>query len=224
MANEIKKSEFKQRQEYLTQMKDALMEKVGTAQAVILLGKTPKGEIRKRLMNPKKPKSEYNPEFSYLEHAFVEETLNFAFMLNWNVEVISKERIGEEAFVEILLTATFKDGSVIKKSGFGGAMHIANNPNTSWGDVFKSAYSDAIKNAATKLGIGLDLYRHEEKAVEKAVVIQEEQKARPVIKDSTDPALPSQIETLKGMGVSEEEAKKMNKQEASDKIRELANR
>ncbi len=223
MANEIKKSSFKERQEYLTQMKDALMEKIGTAQAVILLGKTPKGEIRKRLMNPKLPASPKNPEFSYLEHAFVEETLNFAFMLNWSVECISKERIGEEAFVEVLLTVTFKDSSIVKKTGFGGAKNIINNPNQSWGDVFKSAYSDAIKNAATKLGIGLDLYRHEEKAVERAVVIQEEQKVKPIIKDSTDPALPSQIETLKGMGVSEEEARKMNKQEASDKIRELAN-
>ncbi len=186
--------------EKLEKLKNDLLEKVGTAQAIVLLGKTPKSEIRKRLMNPKNPKGANNPEFSYVEHAYVEQVLNYAFMLHWDSKCISKERIGEEAFVEILLTVTFKDGTQVSKTGFGGARHF-NNPNTSWGDVFKSAYSDAIKNAATKLGVALDLYRSEDAEVEKMPENNGSSKGQTPQAPTNfdDKATPTQVKTIQGI-------------------------
>jgi len=183
--------------EKLLKLKNDLFDKVGTAQAIVLLGKTPKGEIRSRLMNPKNPEGDNNPRFFYVEHAYVEQVLNYAFMLQWSVKCISKERIGEEVFVEILLSVTFKDKSVVEKTGFGGAKHL-NNPNTSWGDVFKSAYSDAIKNAATKLGVALDLYRHEEVEQEKLPETSNGKTAEPPT-NFDDKATPTQIKTIQGI-------------------------
>lgn len=164
---------FKSREEYKKELKQKLMKKMGEAQAVLLLQKTPNSEVRKRLMNPSKAKGPYNPEFSYLEHAYVEETLNFAFQMDWDAVITKSERIGEEAYVEGYLEVRFQDGTKVRKTGFGGAMH-RNNPNMSWGDVFKAAYSDMIKNAATKFGLGLDLYRHEEKVIEKTIGVQKD--------------------------------------------------
>jgi hypothetical protein len=180
-------------QDKLLQLKNSLFEKVGTAQAIVLLGKTPKSEVRSRLMNPRNPEGENNPRFFYVEHAYVEQVLNYAFQLQWNVKCISKERVGEEALVEILLSVKFKDGNVVEKTGFGGAKHL-NNPNMSWGDVFKSAYSDAIKNAATKLGIALDLYRSEE-------VQQEKLPDQPITNNVQDskPATDNQKATIKNI-------------------------
>ena len=165
-----KTMKFKDRQGYIKTLKEALMEKVGTAQAIILMGRTPNGEIRKRLMNPRNPKGPNNPEFSYLEHAYVEETLNFAFAFNWDVVVEEQTWTGDDILLRGYIEVRFKDGSKVRKTGFGGAKFISNNPNMSRGDAAKSAYSDMIKNAATKLGIGLDLYRHEERTIEAVVI------------------------------------------------------
>jgi hypothetical protein len=171
IANLGKPIKFKEREGYITDLKRDLMEKIGTAQAIILMSQTPKGEIRKRLMNPKMPKSERNPEFSYLEHAYVEETLNLAFMFNWDVVVESKVWNGDDVELMGYIEVRFpKAGLVVKKTGIGGAKFISSNPNMSRADAAKSAYSDMIKNAATKLGIGLDLYRHEERMVEAVVM------------------------------------------------------
>jgi hypothetical protein len=161
---------FKDREGYIKTLKENLMEKVGTAQAIILMGRTPPGEIRKRLMNPSNPKGSNNPEFSYLEHAYVEETLNYAFAFNWDVVVEETTWNGDDVMLRGYIEVRFKDGTKVKKSGFGGAKFIANNRNMSRGDAAKSAYSDMIKNAATKLGIGLDLYRHEERMIEAVVM------------------------------------------------------
>lgn len=215
---------FKDREGSLQQLKEELATKVGKAQAVVLLGKTPKSEIRHRLMNPRNPKGPNNPEFDYLEHAYVEQTLNFAFMLNWSVEVTHRERIESEAFIEVLLTLNFKDGTVVKKSGFGGAAKL-NNFNQSWGDVFKSAYSDAIKNAATKLGIGLDLYRHEEVVVEKTQKIDAQAPGQPTDEQRGKPALEAQLQAIQNMGgtlpESEEDRAKITFGQAVDWIAQL---
>ncbi len=176
MADEIqiaslgKPIKFKERTGYLDDLKKDLMERIGTAQSIILMGRTPQGEIRKRLMNPKMPKSDRNPEFSYLEHAYVEELLNLAFAFNWDVVVEEQIWNGDDVLLKGYIEVRFKNNVVVRKTGFGGAKYIASNPNMSRGDAAKSAYSDMIKNAATKLGVGLDLYRHEERQLEAVVV------------------------------------------------------
>jgi hypothetical protein len=161
---------FKERTGYLDDLKKDLMERVGTAQSIILMGRTPQGEIRKRLMNPSNPKGSNNPEFSYLEHAYVEELLNLAFAFNWDVVVEETTWNGDDVMLKGYIEVRFKNNVVVRKTGFGGAKFIANNRNMSRGDAAKSAYSDMIKNAATKLGIGLDLYRHEERMIEAVVM------------------------------------------------------
>jgi hypothetical protein len=208
-----------QRDSNVLKLKQDLMESIGTAQAIVLLGKTPKGEIRKRLMNPKNPSGPGNPTFSYVEHAYVEQTLNLAFMLNWSVEVTHRERIDSEAFVEIILTLNFKNNVVVKKSGFGGAAKTG-SPNQTWGDVFKSAYSDAIKNAATKLGIGLDLYRHEEITGEVVAKAKAVEAGQPDGQKLSGKATETQLATIKNLGG--EPGENMTFAEAADKIRQLA--
>jgi hypothetical protein len=181
ISNLGKSIKFKEREGYVADLKKDLMEKIGTAQAIILMGKTPKGEIRKRLMNPKKEKSEFNPEFSYLEHAYVEETLNLAFMFNWDAVVEKETWNGDDVELLGYLEIRFpKSKIIVKKTGIGGAKYISNNPNMSRADAAKSAYSDMIKNAATKLGIGLDLYRHEEKMIESIVIKPNTQVVKPI--------------------------------------------
>jgi len=138
------------------------------AQIGLLLQKTPRKEIRTRLLNPRKPEGPDNPRLKYLEHAYVTETLNLLFGFNWDLEVLEHQRIENEAVVKTRLRVRLADGSTIIKDAFGGAHYQSGNPNASWADTFKAAESDALKAAAARLGIGLDLYRHEEKQREVA--------------------------------------------------------
>src|SRR3972149_7168334 len=133
------------------------------AQIGPLLQKTPRREIRTRLLNPNRPEGPGNPRLKYLEHAYVTETMNMLFGLNWDLEVVEQQRIDNEAVVKTRLRVRLADGSVIVKDSFGGAHYQSSNPNASWADTFKAAESDGLKAAAARLGIGLDLYRHEEK-------------------------------------------------------------
>lgn len=233
MANEIEVKElgkvmkYKEREGYITKMKEELMEKVGTAQAIILMGRTPKTEIRKRLMNPKNPKGANNPEFSYLEHAYVEELLNLAFNFNWDAVVEETTWNGDDVMLRGYIEVRFpKGGMTVRKTGFGGARYIANNPNMSRGDAAKSAYSDMIKNAATKLGIGLDLYRHEEKEQEKVQKVVAAAPAQPANDVLNKPATETQISTIRNMGGvlpdDPDELKKMTFGQAATMIRELS--
>ncbi len=225
--NIIATSEYKTLPEYEKQLKENLMEAIGKAQAVMLLKPTPKGEKRKRLMNPSRPRGAGNPEFTYVEHAYVSETLDLALLMDWDLVVTKSERIGEEAFVEGYIEARFKNGMKIKRSGYGGAKKV-NNPNQSWGDVFKAATSDLLKNCASRMGVARDLYRTEEKNTEvafkdtPALPTEEIQKL-----DGDKPALPAQlnaIATLKGISPNQltEEETRLSFSEASAKIKELS--
>lgn len=132
------------------------------AQLGLLLQRTPRKEIRTRLLNPKRPEGPDNPRLKYLEHAYVTETMNLLFGFNWDLEVLEQQRLDNEAVVKTRLRVRLADGSTIVKDSFGGAHYQPGNPNASWADTFKAAESDGLKAAAARLGIGLDLYRHEE--------------------------------------------------------------
>jgi hypothetical protein len=207
---------FKDRETYIKDLKNDLITKIGLAQAAILLQKTPGREVRKRLLNPSKPKGPDNPEFSYLEHAYVSETLNFALALNWDLIVTRSERIDQEALVEGYLEVRTKE-AVIRKHGFGGAKRIIANRNQTWADVFKSATSDLLKNCAARLGLGLDLYRHEEKTQE--VVKEKIENKDKNIPDNNAPATEAQLNTIANMGG--EFNKDMTFNQAVEKIKSL---
>lgn len=206
-------------------LKQELIEKIGKATATLLLQKTPRTEVRKRLLNPSKPRGPGNPEFSYLEHAYVSETLNFAFMLDWDLIITRSERIGSEAFVEGYIEVRFKNGKAVRKAGFGGAVKIEANRNQTWADVFKSAESDMLKNCAARLGLGLDLYRHEEKVIEKAIVQAPiAQPTRVLLEDGEKPATEQQMATLKALKHDFIKTPIKNKQHAADTIMEYYNK
>lgn len=201
-------------------LKQELIEKIGKSTATLLLQKTPRTEVRKRLLNPSKPRGPGNPEFSYLEHAYVSETLNFAFMLDWDLIITRSERIGQEAFVEGYIEVRFKNGKAVRKAGFGGAVKIEANRNQTWADVFKSAESDMLKNCAARLGLGLDLYRHEEKQVEQITAAAPKQEVRVVFPDGDKPATEQQLATLKSLKHDLVKSPPKSKQQAADMIME----
>lgn len=218
MANEKTALQIREKQSDI--LKQELIEKIGKATATLLLQKTPRTEVRKRLLNPSKPRGPGNPEFSYLEHAYVSETLNFAFLLDWDLIITRSERIGQEAFVEGYIEVRFKTGKSVRKYGFGGAVKIETNRNQTWADVFKSAESDMLKNCAARLGLGLDLYRHEEKQVEMITAAAPKQEVRVVLPDGDKPATEQQMATLKALKHDFIKAPIKNKQHAADTIME----
>jgi len=208
---------FADRQEYIKDQKDAIVSKIGKAQALLLMQKTPRGEIRKRKLNPSNPKS---PEFHYVEHAYVSEILNLAFVLDWDLVIDRTERVGEEVIVEGHLTVRAK-GKAITKYGTGGAKKIANNPNQTWADVYNSATSKLLKVCAARLGLGLDLYRHEEATLEEDALLIAE---KTIMKDAEKPATEEQKATIQSLDpeYSDEKLKELTKQQAADIIKELS--
>lgn len=235
------KTEFpltvKDRENYLEDLKKIIMEQVGLAQSVILLQKTPKGEIKKRLLNPSKPRGRGNPEFKYVKHSYVSKILNFAFALQWNLIITKSERIGEEALVEGYIEITTKNGNLIKKYGYGGAKH-RDNPATTWADTFKAATSNMLKNAAARLGVALDLYDDDddyidttpvqtaqpEKATKQADPVEKPQPKittapQTAISSPDSPASKEQLATIKSLGGDPDD--KYTRQEAANYIRQL---
>lgn len=212
---------IKERDDAITEQKRELVKAIGKAQAILLLQKTPKTEIRKRLMNPSKPRGRGNPEFSYVEHAYVTEMLNWATLLNWDVIVESRERIEDEAVVHGYIEIRFPNGNVVKKYGSGGMRHIAANRNMGWADAFKGATSDMIKNCAMRLGLGLDLYRTEEEdVIEPVKDVGVERQVLPA-GDDNDPAKVSQLNILKTFKV--EVPADITRGQAAKLIYEVAN-
>jgi hypothetical protein len=154
------------------QIREHLLQRFSEAQLALLLQKTPRREVRTRLLNPNRPEGPGNPRLRYVEHAYVTETLNLLFGFNWDLEVLEQQRIENEAVIKARVRIRLPDGTAIAKDSFGGAWYQPGNPNSSWADTFKAAESDALKTAAARLGIGLDLYRHEEQ-------VQRAEPARP---------------------------------------------
>jgi len=125
-------------------------------QVMLLATPTPKKYIKKR-------KGRAGQVYDYVETNYVIGRLNATFFYNWNSEVIWQE-IDKEAgqvIVKIRLTVKFADGETVTKEAFGGA-DIQRSKKTKkiidLADCLKSAESDAIKKAASMLGIAWDVY------------------------------------------------------------------
>jgi hypothetical protein len=76
--------------------------------------------------------------------------LNKAFDFNWNIEILEHWIVDDEVIVKIKFTT---EGIV--KQAFGAGQKKGRK---TWGDVYKSAYTDAIKKVSATLGVGLDVY------------------------------------------------------------------
>lgn len=76
----------------------------------------------------------------------------------WTAVITSAEKIETSAIVQVSVTAEI-DGNLCSAPGIGGAQVRSS---MELGDTFKSAYSDALKKACQRLGVGLHLARDEE--------------------------------------------------------------
>jgi hypothetical protein len=120
---------------------------------------------RKQLENPfipdqiKHRKGNFNRTLAYIEAPAIITRLNDAFDAAWSFEILEHHILQEEVLVLGKLTA---EGIV--KTQFGSSQ-ITRKKDTaeiiSLGDDLKVAATDALKKAATLLGVGLQLYSEE---------------------------------------------------------------
>lgn len=147
---------------------DVIKSVINEAQFSILEGRTPKRYIKKR---PGKG----GKTFSYVPHGYVTAVLNRAFGFDWDFELIpvdgqrlflyleggkSGAKQNASVIVHGKLTVRIRDkeGSTLAtiiKTSTGEKEEIKG---MSWGGLIKSAESDALKKAASRLGVALDLY------------------------------------------------------------------
>jgi hypothetical protein len=98
---------------------------------------------------------QHGKTLSYVDVAAVIERLNEAFDHRWDFEVVSHEVRDTEVVVLGKITA---DG--VTKSAFGGSAITLDKEGevVSLADDLKAAGSDALKKAASLLGVGLEMY------------------------------------------------------------------
>jgi len=93
--------------------------------------------------------------FKYIKTKDVIDRLNKTFEGDWSTEVIKTDKVGDEYLVEIKVSRLDGSGRVLSShTGFGSAKIFAN---AELGNLFKSAKSRAIKDAAKSFGVGLML-------------------------------------------------------------------
>ena len=102
-----------------------------------------------------------NQTFTYMPVWWVIDQLNALFNYNWNWEIV-REDIGKtQVWVLGMLTIQTEVG-LIKKSSYGGAeiKKLRDGGETvDIGDDLKAASADALKKAASMVGVAADLYR-----------------------------------------------------------------
>ena len=124
-------------------------------QVNLLSIKTPPRYIKKR-------KGRGGKELDYIETNYVIARLNATFFFDWDVEttwqhIDMKER---QVAVRVKLTVRFADNRTITKEAFGGSevKYSKAGEIIDLADDLKAAESDALKKAASMLGIGWDVY------------------------------------------------------------------
>jgi hypothetical protein len=101
-------------------------------------------------------------KFKYVKTEDVIQRLNEAFGHAWSSDVVKSETSGDFVVVLVRLTA-----NGISKAAYGGAQAIRSRKDNSimdLGNVYKSAFANALKGAAKQFGVGL--YEEEEEAEE----------------------------------------------------------
>ncbi len=93
--------------------------------------------------------------FDYVSPDFVIRLLNEAFDYRWSTVITDRRMIGDTAIIELQLTVWDADNNPIIKS-HSGSCDVGRGMGP--GEAFKGAASDAMKKAATLLGVALELY------------------------------------------------------------------
>jgi len=94
-----------------------------------------------------------NRKLAYVETVHYVDRLNEAFEHYWSWEVMDYHIEEKQVYCKGKLTINIDNDTIIKE-GFGGKMRSGEI-----GDDLKGAASDALKKAASLLGIGLHLYK-----------------------------------------------------------------
>ncbi len=97
--------------------------------------------------------------FNYISADLVIDLLNEAFDHRWSTTIVSSTMHENTAVVGLELTVHDADGNSIHKQQFGSC---ETGRGMGPGEAFKGAASDALKKAATLLGIGLELYQDDD--------------------------------------------------------------
>ena len=162
------------------------------AQFAIISGRTPKSAIKKR---PGKG----GKTFSYVPHGYVTSVLNRAFGFDWDFTLLPN---GNGDYYQLIQGKKTMSGgrevntpdSVVVVGQLTIRIHNPNNiaetiatitksstgekefvPGMTWGSLIKSAESDALKKAASRLGVALDLYwqdADEDYVDKQAIIVQ----------------------------------------------------
>jgi len=133
---------------------------VTEAQRQILTQKTPAEAIRHR-------SGPGGRQLAYVEHRWVNEQLNLAFDWQWSWDIVEwrlipTEQEPQEAFVLGRLTVHTPRGDLTKTQfGSSDVKRDRKGNVLSIGNDLKAASSDALKKAASLLGLALDLYGSE---------------------------------------------------------------
>lgn len=141
-------------------------------QVVRIVQKTPPQHIYRR-------KGKGGQVFDYVTGHYVTKILNFVFGWNWDFEVVTHGKEGDQVWVQGKLTVKDDKGHLIVKSQFGRAdikykkdqTHKPENM-VDFGNDLKAAATDSLKKCASLLGVASDVYgREEASSVDKPVVV-----------------------------------------------------
>lgn len=115
--------------------------------------------------------------FDYIEANYVIARLNATFLFDWSTEITWQDvdRKEKQVAVRLKLKVRFLDGKEVTKEAYGSSeiKMTKTGDQVDFADDLKAAESDAIKKAASMLGIGYDVYSGLAKAAPESVDTEE---------------------------------------------------
>jgi hypothetical protein len=127
--------------------------------------------------------------YDYVTPDFIISLLNEAFEYRWSTAVFHQTMYGDTAVVGLNLTVWDTENNVINKAQFG-SCDVSHGMGP--GEAFKGAASDAMKKAATLLGVALELYSDDEAPKRQFQRPTRPAPVRPTAVPSLGPARPPQ--------------------------------
>ncbi len=147
---------------------DALIDKhPGTTAALIGLQKTPPDYVKIIADKSGKPILKNGSETHYVEGHVMKREANFAFLFNWDTEVLEVSEYDYEFTALVQCTFRFTEGHIVVKTQEGGAdkkfskklKDKEGNPRLIMiADTKKAAITDGVKRCIADLGVNQDVY------------------------------------------------------------------
>ncbi len=180
------------------------------AQVALLASRTPEKYIKQK-------EGRGGLTLDYVEANYVTARLNATFMFDWDVEVLETKILKEvgQIATQVKLTVRFADGTQVSKTAWGGSEIKKYAKGKRQGQIIdiaddlKGSQSDAMKKAASLLGVCWDVYsgatangRNAKEETEDIVdgEIVEEDQVEPITEETAMEIAEAQME-LKGHGV-----------------------